>query len=242
VWTGPFVLAVCLVGGAAALDAAVTNLYGLRRVKSRLELRRELYEFDQSKLGPYKVLQRHTFPPETVDALGTDQYLSWLMEDTRLAQDDPLRYIQLDVTYYSGSGELAPHTADVCRRGMGYERAQPHENTTIDVSNVRDDLPVRLCTFQKTAIFSEERVSVIYTFYCNGQFVETPFAVRTRMSTPGNHYGFFSKVEISFIRATREESLEGAPGVLQYALPVLIEQHWPDFEAAERQFGSSTPG
>ena len=141
------------------------------------------------------------------------------------------------VTYYSGGANLVPHIPDVCLLASGYERAQPHENTEIDVASLHPlstTVPVRVGTFIKTAIFQRTRHSVVYTFFCNGRFVCTRTAVRLLINDPTKTYAFFSKVEVSFEGATRTQSVEGARKLLERALPVLLRDHCPDFDAAER--------
>jgi len=146
------------------------------------------------------------------------------------------------VTYYSGGHNLVPHTPDVCYLGAGYQPGRAHENVTLSVPELGAagaKLWVRVLTFVKTAIFDRQDVSVVYAFHCNGRFVETGAfvdprtAVRLLLNDPANTYAYFSKVEVSFPRATREQSLKGAAKLFGAVLPVLVKEHWPDFEAAE---------
>jgi hypothetical protein len=171
-----------------------------------------------------------------VDALGTDQYINWVLEDTSVPTADPLRVAYLFVTYDTGGVNLVPHTPDECRLGAGYQPAQPHENVEVNVPHLAPDLAsiaVRLCTFVKTAVFNREEVSVVYTFHCDGRFVATRSGVRLLINDLTNRYAYFSKVEVSFPRATREQSLQGAVKLLDRLLPVLVRDHFPDYAAAE---------
>ena len=95
-------------------------------------------------------------------------------------------------------------------------------------------IPVRVCTFGKTAIFGYDRVSVTYTFHCNGRFVGTRTGVRYLLNKLTNTYAYFSKVEISFSKATREETVKGVGKLYGRVLPLLLADHWPDFEKMER--------
>jgi hypothetical protein len=187
-------------------------------------------------LMPFRVVERHILEPVVVEALGTDQYLNWVLEDTSAPPNDPLRYAQLFVTYDTGGQNLVPHTPDECRLGAGYEPAQPHENTDVKLSSLGSgsmEIPVRICTFVKTAVFNREEVTVVYTFHCNGEFAATRGGVRLLFNDPRDTHGYFSKIEISFPRATREQSAQGAAQLLNRLLPVLMRDHWPDFAAAE---------
>jgi len=201
-----------------------------QRGKAALPLKNPLGALKVEELLPYRVIERQALESTVVDALGTDQYINWVLEDTSAGQPDPLRYVQLFITYDTGGVNLVPHTPDECRLGAGYQAAQPHENVDIEVPMT---IPVRLCTFLKTTVFDREEVSVVYTFHSNGTFVATRNGVRLLINDLSNRHAYFSKVEVSFPRATREQSLRGAAKLLERLLPVLVKDHFPDFEAAE---------
>ena len=228
--TLPFGIAVGLLGTAAILAGPVASWMDFQQGKVSLPLKKPFGALDVEKLLPYRAIERQALESTVVEALGTDQYINWLLEDTSAPQTDPLRYAHLFVTYDTGGVNLVPHTPDECRLGAGYQAAQPHENIDIDVPI---KVPVRLCTFLKTAVFNREEVSVVYTFHCNGKFVATRNGVRLLINDLSNRYAYFSKVEVSFPRATRAQSIEGAAKLFERLLPVLMKDHFPDFEAAE---------
>ncbi|MFQ5415144.1 MAG: hypothetical protein ACE5E6_11870 [Phycisphaerae bacterium] len=248
--TPPFAVAVVVLGAAAVVSGPVASRLGLRQPKAPLPLRRPLDALDADRLGPYRLVPtrgrdgrviddgRRVLDGLVVEQLGTDAYLSWSLEDTSVPRGNPLRYATLFVTYYTGPHHLVPHTPDACYLGQGYQPAQPHETMAVDVtmhggsSSIR--LPIRVCTFEKSGVFNWERPSVVYTFHCNGRFVATREGVRLRVTGLGNRYAYFSKVEVSFPRATRAQTIDGARKLLGFVLPVLVERHWPDFDAAER--------
>jgi len=230
--TLPFGITVALLGAAAILAGPVSSWMDFQQGKAALPLKRPLGALDAAGLLPYRAIERQVLESTIVEALGTDQYINWVLEDTSVPPTDPLRYAHLFVTYDTGGVNLVPHTPDECRLGAGYEAAQPHENVDVHVPMT---IPVRLCTFLKTAVFNREEVSVVYTFHCNGKFVATRNGVRRLISDWSNRHAYFSKVEVSFPRATREQSLQGAAKLFERLLPVLIKDHFPDFEAAEHR-------
>ena len=244
----PFLVAVGLLLCSALLAGPVASVLGYTRIKQRLELKAELNAVEVEKLAPYSLRRvgehdgKILLPREIVDALGTNQYLSWKLEDTSLPKNDPLRFVDLNVTYYSGGHNLVPHTPDACMAGGGYNPVRL-EHTGVDVPGLGladDRLPVRDCAFGRTKVFKEEHVEVIYTFYCNGRFVASRDAVRVLLNNPRDTYAFFSKVEVSFPGSSHEENIRGAEKLLARLLPVLLEDHWPDFEAAELAADAST--
>ncbi len=242
--TRPFVVAVVLLSAAAVLAGPVANWLQIKHRKQPLRLRSPLAALDADALAPYRVIRRHVLEPAIVEALGTNQYLDWTLEDRSVAADDPLRYVNLFITYDTGGYNLVPHTPDVCRRGAGYQPAQPHENVDLEVPALAETfraVPSRVCTFAKTDIFSREKVSVVYTFHCNGKFVATRTGVRLLMNELANTYAYFSKVEVSFPKATRAQCVEGAAKLYNRVLPLLVKNHWPDFDAAEKDARQPEP-
>jgi len=241
--TPSFVVAVVLLGLAAVLAGPVSDWMGIRAAKKPLPLKAPLGALNAEKLAPYRLVERHLLEPTIVEALGTDRYLLWTLEDESRDASDPLRFVNLFVTYYSGGVELVPHTPDVCYFGSGYQAAQPHENQALSLESAGEalhELPVRVCTFERSAVFGRSRHTVVYTFYCNGRFVVSRTGVRLLVNHPGTFHAFYSKVEVSFPGASREQSVEGARRFLARALPVLIQDHWPDHAAAEAAARAAT--
>lgn len=240
--TAPFLVGVALLSVAALLAGPVSDHLQFRHAKLGLPLVRPFSELAEAALGPYRVVDRLTLEPEVVEALGTKEYINWFLEDLSVDHNDPLRFASLLVTYYSGGHDLVPHTPDVCYLGAGYQQAQPHENIKLDLRVLEAQasyVPARLLTFARTSVFDRQEMSVVYTFFCNGEFVDsgTYFdprtGVRMLINTPSNVYAYFSKIESSFPRASRDQSVDGARKLFGYVLPALIRDHLPDFKAAE---------
>ena len=232
----PFVVALILLGVSALLAGPFAKRMNFKQGKKALALRAPLSALDVTEIVPYRVVNRRTFGREVVDALGTDRYLNWTLEDESVPKNDPLRFATLFVTYYSGGRDLVPHTPDACYLGNGYEPAQRHENTSTEVSTLgsgESTVPMRVGTFKQTAVFDRRKHTVVYTFFCNGSFTETRSGVRLLINDPRNTYAYFSKVEVSFPAATREQTIAGVAKLFERVLPVLIRDHWPDFDAAE---------
>jgi len=85
----------------------------------------------------------------------------------------------------------------------------------------------------KTAVFNRDEQTVVYLFHSNGEFAGTRDAVRILFNDPRDRFGYFSKIEMSFPRANREESVIGSARLLEKLLPVLLADHFPDFEATQ---------
>ncbi len=238
----PFAVALILLTTAAILAGPVSRWLDFKQKKDPILLRNPLSTLIPETLEPYRITRRLLLEAAVLEALGTNDYINWRLEDTSVPASDPLRNVTLFVTYDTGGRNLVPHTPDECFLGAGYEQAQPHENTDVFLPSLgphNSSIPVRVCTFARTAIFNHQPVTVIYTFGCNGQFAASRTAVRFLINDPRNSYAYFSKVEVQFPGASREASIEGARKLFDRVLPVLIRDHWPDFEAAERSAKSN---
>jgi len=234
--TPPFVVAVVLLGLAAIVSGPVGSWMEFRLTKAALPLRKPLAALDVAAIHPYRLLKRHTLDPAIVDVLGTTRYVLWGLEDTSVAPSDPLRWATLFVTYYSGGRDLVPHVPDECMLGAGYQAFGTHENKDVILPALMEtypDVPVRVCTFVRTSIHNRSKLTVVYTFACNGTFSATRNGVRLLTGDPRNRHAYFSKVEVSFPGATREQSVAGAKKLFDTVLPVLLRDHYPDFLAAE---------
>lgn len=236
-FTPHFVVMVILLGAAAILAGPVGRAMDLRQVKAALPLRQPLSALRSEAIRPYSVEERLTLEPAVVEALGTSDYVFWKLRDTSVPLTDPLAHPRLFVTYYTGGRHIVPHTPDQCFLGAGYEPVGTHENRNIPISKLGErfpEIPIRICTFLRTAIFNREELTVVYTFGCNGEFAETRNKVRVWTNDPRAHHAYFSKVEVHFPGASREDSVRGAAKLFNQVLPVLMSEHWPDFAAAEQ--------
>jgi Protein of unknown function (DUF3485) len=245
-FTTPFVISVLLLGVTALGLAPVTQRLQAALTKEAIALREPLSKLDKGGLGPYRFLAAHTLDDNIVASLGTDQYIDWILEDTTYAGKDrtnPLRFARLFVTYYTGQPDAVPHTPDVCMVGAGYTMDDAN-NITINVPGLADSpvVPVRALTFVKSGVFDADRMTVVYTFHTNGQFAETREGVRQAVNRPSDHHAYYSKVEVVFGSSdsrppypSREDAIKATEKLLGYALPMLVERHWPDWEAVKKQ-------
>lgn len=256
VFSGPFIVCVLILASAAVGKEMLVRWAGVAMRKEPVPLRKHLASLDKTRLGDYRVLESGQMTSAMEAAVGTTEYLDWVLEDTSLKLDantrqaDPRRKVRLLVTYYTGSQDPVPHTAEVCYLGAGYEQKQAHESRTIEVPALGTSgtkVPIRVCTFIKTAIFNREEPTVVYTFHANGHFAADRDSVRLTIANPLNKRAYFSKVEVSFfgggtrIQARnlgREQSVAAATKLFNTVLPILVQDHWPDWENVER---SKTP-
>ena len=243
--SAPFVLCVLVLATGAIGQTALVQWLKIVTYKAPLPLRKPLSRLDPERLSPYKLVHAGKLTATMEETLGTDQYIDWVLADASVQRaTDPRRVVHLSATYYTGKPSLVPHTPDVCRVAAGYLPYQAHENRVVEVPALGPDggeIPVRICTFVKTAISGGDTPTVVYTFHANGEFQADRQKVRNVLTRIRDKYAYFSKVEVSFggnqcqpRSLGREESIVSAAKLFNTILPVLIEEHWPDWEAAEK--------
>lgn len=235
----PFLIAVAVL--ATAAFGVGPHFLGNSGPKLRVELKRPLGELDKAALGPYEFRTQVPLNSAVQEALGTEEYIDWRLEDMRVDPADPLRVARLTVTYYTGGREQTPHTPDQCMLGAGYD-PKIAENLEIEVPALGQKIPVRVLTFEKSAIMNHEKPTVAYFFVCNGDFVCTRDAVRVRMNSPRHEHAYFAKIEVGFgsagkepVLASREQTITATADLLDHVLPVLLRDHLPDWAEVTRQ-------
>lgn len=234
--------------------------------KEALPLKRELSQLDRGKLVYQDPATGATMkyvlagnpiqlPPEMVDQLGTDQYLSWPLQLVRWDEDPSKRQpvdepFHLFITYYTGKPDQVPHVPEQCMLGNGF---QPVGDQLVNVElpglpEKDRAVPVQALRFHRTIQMFEESRLVMYTFRACDQWHADRDRLRLTLGNPQTRYAYFSKVEISFQLPPEmpPEAVAGATEAgrrfLQAALPVLVRDHWPVWPSEEEPARSAETG
>jgi len=229
-------LSLCLLGFRSYTS-------GMTFVKEPVPLKAPLGELDKHKLYPYKLLHVQELKPEMADALGATDYLQWILRDTSIPENRPESIVSLFISYDTGKRDPVPHVPDICMRASGYKEidAQYRE---VQLRSPRITVPIKVIEFEKPAMQRENTV-VVYTFHANGQFYPDNGKVRSAIGDPRARHAYYSKVELSFgtseLSPTREQAVAAAEKFLRVIIPVLLKDHWPDWEKVVRA-EESTPG
>jgi hypothetical protein len=233
---------------AASSGLAIT---GRTKVKKEpLPLKKSLSTIEEKSLAPYKVLNKSKIVNEDViKALGTEEYIQWMLEDTSAEPGSSVRYSSLFITYYTGTPDAVPHIPDECYLGGGSQTRGSYE---IDVpitwpSNgqveTKQNIPVRCVVFSgksTKAWESDTLFSVMYTFKVNGAYKGSRDGVRLSLGTNRSRYSYYAKVEWQFfgvggidrsrIYPSREEAVKASEKLLGIVLGELERSYWPDWD------------
>lgn len=207
--------------------------------KAPVLLHKELDRLDKAQLAPFRFVRSSSLSGEMVEALGTEKYIQWLIEDPRRQPNDPLRYPMLFITYYTGGRALVPHTPERCFIGANFN---PMDKTPlhftvpdVDQPGAQKDVAAKLLLFGKSGLVGLQQQVVAYTFYANCEFAAESDYLRLSLNKLGVPRAFFSKVEVIYspmgeLGGQNPDISQAGPAaqeLLETVLPVLMRDHWP---------------
>ena len=174
----------------------------------------------------------------SVKALGTDDYIQWVLEDTEQPAG-PGKELLLFISYYR-LPDRVPHVPEECWTGGGYQKLGS-EAVTLEVKNGRGfdtTVPVKYLVFapKKTGLWQAgERIPDLYFFKVNGQYAGGREEARITLNK--NLFGkksYFCKVELVFNRSSmapsKEQTVAASQKLLTVILPILEQDYWPEWK------------
>jgi hypothetical protein len=238
-----FIVCVVLLTVSAATKSILIEVLGYQLVKFPIDLKKPLDQLDEKKLAPYKVVGKSTITnQDIVESLGTEKYIQWTLEDPTAPADSPVWRCSLFITYYTGNPDMVPHVPDECYVGGGNTRLRG-ETLTTEIPWPGQEKPreiaMQYVVFgrqEKSLLQADNQFSVQYLFKANGQFCGDRTATRAVLgSNFFGKYSYFAKIEWRFYgknltHPTQEETLGATQKLMAVLLPVLEEDHWPDWE------------
>ncbi len=237
----------------------IKSYLGIRMIKRALPLRKSLDLISEEALDAYTVVQKEKLEnQDVIEALGTEEYIQWTLENTEAQDNSPLRYCSLFVTYYTGNPDRVPHVPEACFLGGGNQRFEAEDLTfVIDIAADHTEvepgnggekkeqiIPARCLIFGKKGVDlwqDSAKFPVFYTFKVNGVYRGSRTTTRLAlMSNITGEYSYFSKVEWQFynvvlgmrIYPEKEEAIVASKELLSVVLPILERDHWPDWQEA----------
>jgi len=223
---------------------------GLYFRKEAVPLLRPLAEFDRYKLQPRYELD--PIPPRPIDedtlmSLGTRDYVILNIIDRQRAAADRTALANVFITYYTGKPDPVPHVPDECYLAGGFDRDSASYEIKLRVPGIGapdDELPVRIVQFRSRSASlrnpgqpaEEELLTILYFFHTNNRYVASRNGVRLALGNIWERYAYYAKFEIRFADrlmgrpASLDESREALVPLLQVLVPIILEDHFPDWE------------
>lgn len=245
-----FLICVLVLAVAAAGKSIVIQKLDIHLTKLAIPLKKPLDQMDEALLAPYKVKNRLEIKNrDVIESLGTEEYIQWIIEDTQVEENSPVRYCSLFVTYYTGNPDQVPHVPEECYTGGGNQivsgesvKVKIHYLPT-DCPELPDKMNIRYLVFGGSGsdVWSASiEYPVLYFFKVNGEYVPGRNEARRVMGANFfGRYSYFSKVEWKFFGSGRgkmsyptekESVLAASEKLLSVLLPVMEREHWPVWE------------
>ena len=236
-----FVICVLVLAVAGVGMSITMRSLGIILKKEPLPLKKSLELLDETDLSPYiVVLPKLKITDEQIlKALGTEDYIQWILEDTEQAMTSLVKKCLLFITYYP-LPDRVPHVPEECWTGGGYQKLRS-EDVKLNVDNLagfKANIPAKYLVFglkSGNLWQSSLRIPNVYFFRVNGQYVGSRQEARIALNKNlfGKH-SYFCKVELVFnvgsAAPNKEESIEACEKLLAVILPILEREYWPDQE------------
>lgn len=242
------ICAVVLALSGGIMSAAIGHLrIGL--AKKPLPIKKPLDQMRDNAIEPYKIISKRKIEnKEILRELGAQDEMEWVLEDSRVPADSPVRRCLLFVTYYD-KADVVVHNPDECYTGVGYRTIGGGQTETVKLTNDDGeyDLRLRYVVFSGSnlkSIFSDISFPVMYLFNVNNEY--TISRTETRYVLGKNivgKYSYYSKVEWKFFNRVfgrtvypqKDEAIQASEKLLSVLLPVLEKEHWPDWPVADEK-------
>jgi hypothetical protein len=191
---------------------------------------------DQSGMGPYRIIRKTEITDkDTLKALGTEDYIQWILEDTEVPEDSSCRRTMLFVTYYP-LADRVPHAPEICFIGAGYDLlASKSVQYTLEIAGAEKTIPGTRLVFQGGSSGYWEKLSQFYLMNVNGIYAGDRDAARfTLNKNIFRKHSYFSKIEWNFMAGSgstsyldEDEGRKAGEKLLAVVLPILEREHWP---------------
>lgn len=224
-----FVIAVIVLGGSAVrLEIAKRN-GSLTMIKQALPILRPLHELDRESIAPFDVKSDRQLPAETVEELGTKEYVDWFVQRTYRGETYDF---QLSVTYYTGVQDQLPHVPEECYIGGAFS-IRKDDSEDIEMPKFGRTIPIRIQSYDPPRP-TGTMTYVYYSLCVNGDFYVRREFAKNRMVSPSEKYLYYSKVEVSY-ESRPDSSLDVkrqlAVELYDMLLVEMRKSHWPPMPA-----------
>jgi hypothetical protein len=214
--------------------------FGVHLKKEQLPLKKSLDFLDESDLVSYRVISKLKIEnKEIITALGTDDYIQWILEDTEATDDSATDKYMLFITYYQ-LPDRVPHVPEECYAGGGFQRLAS-DSVTLEINNnagFERKLKAKHLVFGSTKANlwqRGEKFPVLYLFKVNGEYAASREEARIALNKNlFRKSSYFCKVEMVYnqtlIPPNKEQAIKATEKLLAVILPVLETKHWPDWK------------
>jgi len=235
-----FLICVTVLATAGAGMSIAIKSFGVYLRKEPLPLKKSLDLLNENDLASYKVISKLKIEnEEIIKALGTEDYIQWILEDSDVAANSAVKKCMLFVTYYR-LPDRVPHVPEECYAGGGFQRLAS-DSVALEINNnagFEKKIRGKHLAFGGTKANLWQRngkFPVLYFFKVNGEYAASREEARVALNKNlFRKSSYFCKVELIFnqtlIPPNKEQAIKAGEKLLAVILPILETKHWPDWE------------
>ena len=234
-----FLICVTVLATAGAGMSIAIKGFGVYLRKEPLPLKKSLDLLNENDLASYKVISKLKIEnEEIVKALGTEDYIQWVLEDSDVAANSAVKKCMLFITYYR-LPDRVPHVPEECYAGGGFQRLAS-DSVALEINNnagFEKKIRGKHLAFGSTKANLWQRngkFPVLYFFKVNGEYASSREEARVALNKNlFRKSSYFCKVELIFnqtlIPPNKEQAIKAGEKLLAVILPILETEHWPDW-------------
>ena len=237
-----FLICIAVLATAGAGMSMAIKSFGVYLKKEPMPLKKSLELLDENGLASYRVDPNEKFKienAEILEALGTEDYIQWILKDTKATANSAVERCMLFITYYQ-LPDRVPHVPEECYAGGGFQRLAS-DTVTLEINNnsgFKRKVRGKYLVFGSTKANLGTRggkFPVLYLFKVNGDYAGSREEARIALNKNlFRESSYFCKVELVFnqtlIPPNKEQTIKAGEKLLAVILPILETEHWPDWE------------
>jgi hypothetical protein len=232
------ICAVVLAAAGAGMSTTIASL-GVYLKKEPIQLRKSLDLLDEEGLSHYAITPQNKLKitnPDILKALGTQDYIHWIIEDNDAPVNSAVRRFSLFITYYP-TPDKVPHVPEECYAGSGFQQISSTSVALHIANDAERKISVQYLVFGDSN--SEQWLSmgdfpVLYFFRVNGEYASGREDVRRAfLKNLYRKSSYFSKIELAFNQTApapnKDETIKAAQSLMNVILPLLEQKYWPQW-------------
>jgi len=230
-----FLICVVVLGIAGGGMSFAMKKLDLAIQKKPCPLRKSFDLLDQNGLGPFRILAKKRIENKDVEeALGTEDYIQWVVQDSEASVDGSVRRFMLFITYYDLPDQV-PHVPEECYTGGGF-RKLTSDSVTFEIDRPGlDTVKGRYLVFGRQGSghwLKRDKFPVLYLFRVNDEYVNSRGEARAILNKNIFYkFSYFCKIELvfnqGFTAPSKENAVVASTKILRVILPILEKEHWP---------------
>jgi hypothetical protein len=230
-----FLICAIVLGTAGGFMSFAMKKLNVVIQKEPCPLRKSFDHLDENGLAQFSILAKHKIENTDIEeALGTEDYIQWIIEDSEAPHGSSVRRLMLFITYYDLPDQV-PHVPEECYTGGGFQKLTS-ESVSFEINEGGlGEVEGRYLVFGRQGSghwLKRDKFPVLYLFRVNDEYANSRGEARAILNKNIFYkFSYFCKIELvfnqGFMAPSKEDAVAASTKVLRVILPILEKEHWP---------------